>query len=126
MGPEEIQAILDMLAERLGPMATKLFAMYMRQVIIEAYRDIILALMFLPGGAILARYALRYSDARLKAAAEYGRFSDEAGRYAAYTWGAGAIALMLIALGTVLLIYAPVILLNPEYAAIQRLLHSVK
>lgn len=126
MGPEEIQAILDMLAERLGPMATKLFAMYMRQVVIEAYRDIILALVFLPGGVALARYALRCSHARLEAAKEHGRYSDEIGRYGAYTWGAGAIAFMLIALGVMLLIYAPITLLNPEYAAIQRLLHSVK
>ncbi|KKN82043.1 hypothetical protein LCGC14_0313100 [marine sediment metagenome] len=112
MNPEDIGGILDMLVERLGPMGTEVWGIYVRQqlswgVVAGALRLAFATLLF-----VVARKAGKWVKREMT--------SDTNGT--AVAWG-GLIILGLIASVAMLTVMSPILhILNPEFYAIQALL----
>jgi len=114
-----------MLAERLGPMATAVWAIYVKQVYVGVAQDLVMA----PILAVLAYLSLRfgrYAGQRYEEDKAQNKYGNATGGWDMGI-AAGYIAAVILALFALfLLIYAPWRLLNPEYYAIRMLLKPLK
>lgn len=128
MTPEEIQQIIDMLAEKLGPMAQVVWEAYLRQVYINVAQSGLLGLFLVIGGCVgllIGYKCLKQRRVMVAARANpadryshpYGdTLPSEFGMGLGFGLGSGAITL-----GLWILTYCLQVL-NPQYAAIQMLL----
>ena len=110
MTPEQIEQIIDMLAEKLGPIGGQVWSIYMRQVYVGALGALLWLVAFLVGSAIFVR-AARWVCANSK---DYDK------NMFAFFLYAGALACGIAALCA--LTFGVLRILNPEYHAIQMLL----
>ena len=121
MTPEQVEQIIEMLAEKLGPLGEHVWAIYVRQVYISVIGDMIgavifllAALGFLLGGIWCARRYTRNQEAKPHS---YGVGEYQIiGLTICGICGPTALVIGILALSTVI---RP---LNPEYYAIQMLL----
>jgi len=114
MTPQEIEQIIDMLIEKLGPIGGQVWSIYVRQVYVNAFGSMLWMILLLIG-AVVAFYWLRRGISRYRS----GSQSDNT---IAMLVG-GGIGLgwcLFFAFGT--FTFGVLKILNPEYYAIQMLL----
>ena len=124
MTPEQVEQIIEMLAEKLGPLGEHVWAIYVRQVYISVIGDMIGAVMFLLaalgfllGGIWCANRYTRNQEAKPRDSYAYGVGEYQViGLVICGICGPTALIIGLWGLSTVTR------LLNPEYYAIQMLL----
>jgi len=121
MTPEQIEQIINMLAEKLGPLGEHVWSVYVRQVYVSTLGDMV-------GGALLLLAALGFLLGGVWCARRYMRnrraesYQYNAGEYQAIgliicgICGPFALAIGVIAISQVIRLF------NPEYYAIQMLL----
>ena len=105
MNPDDLARILDELGRRLGPAGEHVFALAVRQQIINGVFGVIAALILMIVGVVFVVVGRRQID------------SD------GFEWFAGGVAWIIAAIA---LIGGLSLLLNPEYAAIRELLSAVR
>jgi hypothetical protein len=116
MTPEQIQKIVDLLAEKLGPMAEVVWAAYVRQAYLSAIQDTIM------GVATCVGFKCREARNKKLSGDRYAKADNEHTEMVA-SWVIAAIFLMIA--GWILTV-APFRFLNLEYNAIHLLLKTVK
>jgi hypothetical protein len=121
MNPEDVTAVLEKIAEALAPTAQAVWAIYLRQVYVDAAINLFWGVLCAGGVAILTTKMLTWWK-RSKPDYGYGRDSDD------YGWVfAGAILGAMLALIAIICLNAAINgLANPEYHAIDMLLYSVR
>lgn len=114
MTPQEIEQILDMLAEKLGPYAEMVWGVYVRQVYVGVAKDVFLALLFFACGAA-GVWLIKMFIGKWKKGKSY----DDC-------WDIAAIITLVVTVFCFALGFLGLSglfnLLNPEYHAIQMLL----
>jgi len=120
MTPQEVEQILDMLVEKLGPIGTHVWSIYVRQVYIEAWAQGIFGILCLLA-VIGSTIGLIWCCKQYKKVKESDR-----------SYGAGERQLIGIIISVIIagvagfcvpfLLYGFTLLFNPEYHAIQMLL----
>ena len=110
MTPEQVEQIIEMLSEKLGPLGEHVWAVYMRQVYVDAVGALLWLVAFLVGSAIFVK-AARWVCANS---------SDYDKNVFAFFLYAGAMACGVAVLCA--LTFGVLRILNPEYHAIQMLL----
>jgi len=121
MTPQEIEQIIDMLIEKLGPIGGQVWSIYVRQVYIQTAQNIAVGLLFLLaavgfllGGIWSAKSYLRAKNASPN---HYG-VGD---RQAVGIIICGILGPAALVFGVIYLV-STMALFNPEYYAIQMLL----
>ena len=109
MTPEQI---INLLAEKLGPMAEVVWAAYVRQVYVHAFGGLVWALVFIGGAVLCWRLALKVQGKKWEDDIDKGFLL--AGAYA----GVACCLVLAICAFT----FDVLKILNPEYWAIQWLL----
>ena len=115
MTAEQIEQIVDMLAEKLGPIGAEVWAVYVRQVYVGIAESAFVALLCLVGAAALSWLTRHLLRKRAKAGS-YDQIDYEF----ALMFVLGALAFIVVVGGCAAL--GLFRLLNPEYYAIQMLL----
>lgn len=121
MTPGQIEQIIDMLVEKLGPIGEQVWSIYVRQVYVNAGATLVwaVALLSVAGiGVAIGIEALK----RLRYQEKTSQYYVDADTYYAVTgmaWGFAGIALIF---GFLALTAGLQYILNPEYYAIQMLL----
>ena len=114
MTAEEISQILDELGERLGPAGSRLFELAIRQVYIDGFLSLALTLATIAAWVIALPKVYRWA---MDEVGEYGMndrgFVAVIGGFLAFVVTVGVAAMALSSIPA---------MLNPEYAAIRKLL----
>lgn len=127
MTPQEIEQIIDMLAEKLGPIGGQVWSIYVRQVYVSIVVSVLWAVLFLAvgivgmvAGILIQRRLKRDRAASKDPQGHWENYFDPTLYYSsiATAYGLGGTGLVLAALA----LSECVKLLNPEYYAIQMLL----
>lgn len=116
MTPDDIIRLLDELGQRLGPAGERVFALAVRQVYAEALVAILAFAVVVAVGAIAAPRLARWAS---------GGDTYSADRPLAVLMLALPYGMSVIVLGCAALLTLPG-LLNPEYAALSRLLSEIR
>jgi uncharacterized membrane protein YidH (DUF202 family) len=121
MTPQEIQQIIDMLIEKLGPIGGQVWSIYVRQVYVHVVANVALGMALLLCGfvGLAVGYVAYKRRAQIMANRKPIRYDD----IIAEEWSMGLgfiLGSIALALGFVTLL-GLVQLLNPEYYAIQLL-----
>ena len=106
----ELEQIIEMLIEKLGPLGEHVWTVYVRQVYVNAFAALIWLVALLVGSAICIKSA-RWVDASSE---DYDK------EFFVFSLYAGAVTCVVVAL--CILTFEVFQVLNPEYHAIQMLL----
>ena len=110
MTPEQIEQIIEMLSEKLGPLGEVVWAVYMRQVYIDVLGGFLWMASLLVAAFVCWRFARKCQGIK-------DSMDRELGTLCAYF---GFVCCLLLAFCA--LIFDVLKVLNPEYHAIQMLL----
>jgi uncharacterized membrane protein len=127
MTPEEIQQIIDMLAEKLGPLAQTVWEAYLKQVYIQAAQNAFLGILLIIGGCIglaIGYKCFKQRQVIVAARKSQDRYGHAYGDTIDQELGMGlgfGLGSTATVLGVFILSFC-VQILNPEYTAIQMLL----
>ena len=129
MNPETIKALQDALtplADKIGQGAAHLYGVYARQMLAEGIAElVIMAFLLILGIGALVQFlkVFLHLDQWQREDRHYASLKEEAG-FRLVIFGISAI--VAIAFGCVLLFDGVTKVVNPEYAAIQRLVETVR
>jgi len=116
---EQIAAILDLLTQRFGGLATEVWSIYVRQKLIEGVLGTVSGAGMLLSVPLFVWLTVRYGKKADKAGRDEGR--DDSGEVILCI-AFGAVAIILLVAGMLLVTPAVPKMLNPAYYALQSLL----
>ena len=121
----ELEQIIEMLIEKLGPLGEHVWTVYVRQVYLMAVQEFVFALLLLAGGGVLVALS-KWLWAQRQTAVENNRGKSYPWTNDTFGWDMATMVAVIGACCVIVFGVASLLgcldVLNPEYYAIQMLL----